>query len=159
MNQSSLLEREAVPNSRFLYKEAVGVPYSWQGIIRQIDLYIEETPSLHLANQNIILYFFSHTNDEDFHETGEVWVGREITGLVQLSDEEIFIEDFTQTEVWQGKLTGASKFEDVFDLQNSLRLQLERREFEVAETWRLVLKQNESGNWEYLPQFFLKKDN
>lgn len=66
-------------NSRIVYAEEVGLPKSWINRANEINMFINNHPSLSNASDSIYLYFFDYPDEID-PELCESWVAREIIG-------------------------------------------------------------------------------
>ena len=86
------------PNARIIYKESLDTGKDWSSICGDLDQFIEKLPNANLANPYVSLIFFVPSNDE-FFESEDVWVGREIIGHVAAVEEEYGVYDLDQAEV------------------------------------------------------------
>ena len=154
------------PNARLLYKESLESGLDWQSLGHEIDLFLQEMPSLGPVDNSLYLYFFESVESPE-ELLIDPWVGKEVVGFADLEEE----EEFVLHDLYRGKIL-ALRLEGINrpDLELAEVLQkefVERQKFAgehaLAETWRLKFwpKRNKDHSFEMVAelQFFLMDES
>lgn len=157
------IESKLVPtsNARLLYRETFGRALNWQGLIGEVDQFIDLSARVERANSSVFLYFFDFPGNEGFLDL-DVWVAREVIGFLELDPEgDFFTYDLDAGEVVSIPLDlgegGDLTFNDLF-LAVEKALPALKKEYDIVPTWRIRLMERK-GQPSLFAEFFTEGDS
>lgn len=109
----------------------------WLQSLFELDSWLDRHPRLMRAHHFIDLYFFSRPQDEPMPQ---FWVAREITGHIEINQEDMALTDLESGEIWQFPLEAGQLFELDWEQWDIAAMTLSQQiSGEIAPTWRIRL--------------------